>query len=110
MTQKNYGRVRSFGTYILANIRVLAQNNGLFLLQIFIHSFPLTLIFMYVCVKRRDGISKIGPFGDEEGSDEPEVSYDCDGEGNYTFERENITNEIILPKCLERRKPVTRDH
>ena len=83
----------------------LHKINRLFLLQIFIHSFPLTLIFRYVCERRRDGISKIGPFGDEEGSDEPEVSYDCDGEGNYTFERENITNEIILPKCLERRKP-----
>ena len=68
------------------------------------------MIFRYVCERRRDGISKIGPFGDEEGSDEPEVSYDCDGEGNYTFERENITNEIILPKCLERRKPFIRNH
>ena len=109
MTQKNYGRDRNFGTYILANIRGLAQN-CLQILQFFIHFFPFTLIFRYVCERRRDGISKIGPFGDEEGSDEPEVSYDCDGQGNYTFERENITNEIILPKCLERRKPFIRNH
>ena len=45
-----------------------------------------------------------GPNGEEEGSDDPEISYECDGAGNYTFDRVNITNEIILPKCLERRK------
>ena len=46
----------------------------------------------------------MGSNGEEEGSDDPEISYDCDGAGNYTFDRVNGTNEIILPKCLPRRK------
>ena len=40
----------------------------------------------------------------EEGSDEPDISYTCDGVGNYTFPRDNVTDEVILPKCLGRRK------
>ena len=40
----------------------------------------------------------------EEGSDDSQKSYDCDGAGNYTFERDNVTNLQILPKCLERRE------
>ena len=46
----------------------------------------------------------MGSNGEEEGSDDPEISYDCDGAGNYTFDTVNGTNEIILPKCLPRRK------
>ena len=46
----------------------------------------------------------MGPNNEEEGSDNLDISYDCDGAGNYTFEIDSDTNEKILPKCLERRK------
>ena len=58
----------------------------------------------YRCTRKTDGIAIVGPIGEEEGSDEPDISYTCDGVGNYTFPRDNVTNEVILPKCLERRK------
>ena len=61
-------------------------------------------LYRYKCNKKLDGIAIMGSNGEEEGSDDPEISYDCDGAGNYTFDRVNGTNEIILPKCLPRRK------
>ena len=61
-------------------------------------------MYRYKCNQKLDGIAIVGSNGEEEGSDDPEISYDCDGAGNYTFDRVNGTNEIILPKCLPRRK------
>ena len=65
------------------------------------------LSFRYKCDRKSDGISVIGPNGNEEGSDDHDISYDCDGAGNYTFEIDSTSNEPILPKCLERRKIIS---
>ena len=58
-----------------------------------------------MCTRKSDGIAiSTNNYTEEEGSDDTEISYKCDGNGQYTIPRNPATNETILPKCLERRE------